>query len=226
MACFNEELNLPRYPRELFPALDALDVSWEVVLVDDGSTDGTAAAADALAAARADVRAVRLPRRRGLGGALRAGFSEARGEWIAALDADLSFRPEALRGLLDAARASHADLVGGSPFLHAGDLAAVPWTRRLPSLLLNAFYRGLFDLRLTAYTPMFRLYRAEKLRSLALKSEGFEISAEIAALAARARWTTAEVPVALGARTAGVSKLRRGRELARHLKLIARLLAS
>jgi hypothetical protein len=59
---------------------------------------------------------------------------------------------------------------------------------------------------------------------LDLTAEGFEINAEIAARALLARWKVAEVPVALETRSAGVSKLRRGRELARHARLIGRLL--
>lgn len=169
------------------------------------------------------MRALSLPGNRGLGAALRAGFAAARGEWIATLDADLSFAPAALAELLALSR--DADLVAGSPFLRPGDLDAVPWPRRLPSLLLNALYRGLFGLRLSAYTPVFRLYRASRLRGLELRSEGFEINAEIAARAMLGRWRAAEAPVRLGARREGRSKLRRWRELRRHAALIARLLA-
>lgn len=195
------------------------------MIVDDGSTDGTAAAAAALTASRPEVSVVALTPNRGLGGALRAGFSAARGEWIATLDADLTFRPENLKALLAAAKTADADLVAGSPYLRAGDLKAIPWARRLPSLMLNALYRGLFSLALTSYTPVFRLYRAAKLKDLALTSDGFEINAEIAARALRDGWRAAEVPAALETRVSGVSKLRRWRELSRHLKLIARLLA-
>ncbi len=209
----------------MFPALDALGVAWEAVIVDDGSTDGTAAAAAALAAAHPNVSVTALTPNRGLGGALRAGFASARGEWIATLDADLTFRPAALKDMLAAAEKEKADLVSGSPYLRPGDLGAVPWTRTLPSLMLNALYRGLFGMRLTAYTPVLRLYRAVRLRELPLVADGFEINAEIAARGLRDRWTVAEVPAALETRVAGVSKLRRWRELSRHLALIARLLA-
>lgn len=195
------------------------------MIVDDGSTDGTAAAADALAAARAGVRVARLSPNRGLGAALREGFARSAGEWIAVLDADLTFRPGAIADLLAAARAASADMACGSPYLRAADMASVPWVRRLPSLMMNALYRGLFGMAITAYTPMFRLYRASKLRELPLTSEGFEISAEIAARARMKKWAIVEVPAALETRTAGVSKLRRWRELTSHLKLIARLLA-
>lgn len=224
MPCHNEQDNVARYAAELLPALDALKRPFEVVLVDDGSTDATAAAAAALAAADSRVRVVSLSSNRGLGGALRAGFSACRGEWIATLDADLTFLPSALDDLLARAEAG-ADLVAGSPYLRAGDMAGVAWARRLPSLMLNALYRGLFGMALSAYTPVLRLYRAARLRELPLSAEGFEINAEIAARALLARWTVAEAPVALHARAAGVSKLRRWRELSRHARLITRLLA-
>jgi glycosyltransferase involved in cell wall biosynthesis len=224
--CHNEEGNIPRYPAELLPALDALGETYEMLIVDDGSTDGTAAAAAAFAAGRPAAKVLRLSPNRGLGGALRTGFAAASGEWIATLDADLTFRPAALKEMLSAARAEDADLVAGSPYLRPGDMGEVSWLRRAPSLMMNALYRGLFGLELTAYTPVFRLYRAARLRQLALTAEGFEINAEIAARGLQAGWRVAEVPAALETRTAGVSKLRRGRELARHLSLIARLLAS
>jgi glycosyltransferase involved in cell wall biosynthesis len=221
--CRDEAGNLPRYRAELLPALEALGRPFELVLVDDGSTDGTGAAASALAAADPRARVVSLSPNRGLGGALRAGFAEARGEWVATLDADLTFRPADLAALLAEADKG-ADLVAGSPYLRRGDLD-VSWTRALPSLMLNALYRGLFGMRLTAYTPVFRVYRRSRLRELALTSEGFEVNAELAARAMLGRWKTAEVPVALSTRVAGASKLRRWRELQRHAALVARLLA-
>ncbi|MFI5350306.1 MAG: glycosyltransferase [Elusimicrobiota bacterium] len=224
--CHNEEGNVRRYADELLPALDVLGASYEVLIVDDGSTDGTAAAAAAFAAEHPAAKVLRLTPNRGLGAALRAGFAAAGGEWIATLDADLTFRPAALKEMLARAKAENADLVAGSPYLRPGDMADVSWRRRAPSLMLNALYRGLFGLSLTSYTPVFRLYRASRLRELNLTAEGFEISAEIAARGQLAGWRVAEVPAALETRTAGVSKLRRGRELAHHLKLISRLLVS
>ena len=226
MPCHNEEGNIPRYAAELLPALDALGEPYEALIVDDGSTDGTAERADAFAAAHPGARVLRLTPNQGLGAALRAGFAAARGEWVATLDADLTFRPAALKEMLALARAENADLVAGSPYLRPGDLSGVSWRRRLPSLMLNALYRGLFGLELTAYTPVFRLYRAARLRELPLTAAGFEINAEIAARALLDRWRVAEIPAALETRTSGVSKLRRGRELARHLSLIYRLLAA
>jgi dolichol-phosphate mannosyltransferase len=202
-----------------------LGAAYEIVIVDDGSLDDTAAKAAALAAARKDVRLVRLSPNRGMGGAIRAGMREARGEWIATLDADLTFPPASLKDMLAAGVAAKADLVSGSPYLRRGDMAGVSWVRALPSLMINALYRGLFGMRLTAYTPVLRLYRTSFIKDLEIASNGFEINAEIAARAMIDRRVVAEVPAPLRVRVAGVSKLQRGRELKRHLSLILRLLS-
>lgn len=202
-----------------------MGVSYEVVIVDDGSLDETAAKAGALLMTRKDVRVVTLSPNRGMGGAIRAGIAQARGEWIATLDADLTFPPAALKDMLAAGNSAKADLVSGSPYLRRGDMAGVSWLRALPSLMINALYRGLFSLRLTAYTPVLRLYRGSFIKKLEISSTGFEINAEIAARAMIDRRVVAEVPVPLHSRTAGISKLQRGRELKSHLRLIGRLLS-
>lgn len=222
--CCNEQGSVARFESELFPALDALGLPYEVLAVDDGSTDGTRAALEALAARKPSLKVLVHRHNRGLGAALRSAFAEARGEWIVCLDADLTFSPSDIAALLAKQKQHDFDLVGGSPYLTAEGAAGVPWARRLPSLMMNAFYRGLFLHRFTAYTPMFRLYRASALKELSLRSDGFEISAEIAALFARRRKKLAEVPVALSTRRQGVSKLNRLRELKRHARLILRLM--
>jgi len=221
--CLNEEGNVPRLASELLPALEALDLSWEAVLVDDGSTDGTAQALSRLTRADARLRVLSHPSNRGLGAALRTGLAAAAGEWTVVLDADLTFPPTAVAVLLAEQRRTGADCVSGSPLL--GAYAGVPWTRALPSRTLNLCYQLLFDRRLTSWTPLFRLYRTDLLRGLPLRSDGFEISAEILALLVRRGAKVAEVPASLGVRTWGASKLRRLRELGRHARLVGRLLA-
>ncbi len=223
LPCFNEARSVPRYPGELFGCLEALKISYEVLAVDDGSTDGTAGALAPLCG-KHPLRVLAHESNRGLGAALRTGFAAAKGEWIVTLDADLTFNPAQIKSLLDRQKETDADLVAGSPFLTPKGTASVPWRRRLPSLLINAFYRGLFGMSLTSYTPIFRLYRTETLRKLPLKSEGFEINAEIAARLLLAKKRAAETPAALSLRTEGSSKLSSLRELGRHARLIARLL--
>lgn len=220
LPCYNERDSAARYQAELLPALAGLGVPFEVLAVDDGSSDGTA---DALR--KLPITVLSHERNRGMGAAIRTGLAEAKGELVATLDADLSFAPGQLSALLKRQKETDADLVAGSPYLTPEGMAAVTWSRRLPSLMLNALYRGLFSHRLTSYTPVFRLYKASALRGLALTSEGFEINAEIAARMVRAKLKVAEAPAVLDERRAGVSKLSRARELRRHLALVGRLLS-
>ncbi len=224
LPCFNEAASAQRLESILFPALDRLGTTYEVVAVNDGSTDTTARTLEEIASRRPQLRLLSHAENRGLGAALRTGWNAASGEWIVCLDADMTFHPDLIADLLAAQSESGADCVSGSPFL--GGMPGIPWSRRLPSLLLNAFYRGLLNMRLTSYTPMFRLYRAEDLRSLDIVSDGFEISVEALARLLRAKRIVREIPAPLTVRTDGVSKLRRWRELKNHLRLIARLILS
>ena len=223
LPCHDEAAAVGRFAGELFPALDALGVPYEVIAVDDGSDDGTGELLRGLTAERRDFRVLAHERRRGLGAALRTGFAAAAGDWIATLDADLTFHPGQLRALLDRQKATGADMVCGSPFLSAEGAAQVRWWRRWPSLWVNGVYRRVCGPRLTAYTPIFRLYRAAVLRSLRLESEGFEINAEIAARFLEAGRPVAEVPAVLTVRREGASKLSAFRELWRHGRLALRL---
>ena len=221
--CLDETESLPRLEAELFPALDALKTPYEALFVDDGSTDGTAAALDALAARHPTARVLRHDGNRGIGASLKTGAAAAKGDWLVFLDADLTFHPSLVAALLAQRERTGADCVSGSPVL--GGMGAVPLGRRFPSLALNAFYRGLFDTRLTSYTPMFRLYRTSDLRALELKTSGFEVSVEVLVGLLRAGKKVVEVPAPLTVRAAGASKLRRWRELRAHAALALRLLA-
>lgn len=220
--CLDEARNIPRFDTELFAPLDSLGVAYEVIAVDDGSRDGTFQALQELSRRRPSLRVLRHAATRGIGAALKSALDKARGDWLVFLDADLTFRPAHIRALLDAQRALDADCASGSAML--GGMRGVPLARRLPSMAMNAFYRGLFGRVLSSYTAMFRLYRAEALRSLGFRCEGFEVSAEIAVLLLRRKARIVEVPVPLESRILGASKMRGLRELARHLRLIARLL--
>lgn len=99
--CFNEQEVLPLLERRLFDALETLSASWEVIFVDDGSTDGTFAALSAMHAREPRVRVLRLSRNFGHQTALWAGLHYATGQVVAVLDADLQDPPEVLAACLD-----------------------------------------------------------------------------------------------------------------------------
>lgn len=221
--CLDEAAALPRLEAELYPALESLREPCEVLFIDDGSRDATPAALAALAARRPGTRVLTHPGNRGIGASLKTGLAAAAGDWLVFLDADLTFHPRLIKDLLEARARTAADCVSGSPVL--GGMAEVPLGRRLPSLMMNAFYRGLFASGLTSFTPMFRLYRTADLRAANLESDGFEVSVEALVKLLKAGKSVVEVPAPLTVRRDGASKLRRLRELRAHLALCLRLLS-
>ena len=218
--CFNESGSLARFEAELLPELAALEQPYEVILVDDGSIDTSAGLFSMLASRHPEIKVFKHARNQGLGAALRTGFAASKGEWIATLDADLTFHPKQLKALLAKQEETGADLVSGSPYMNLDGMKGVPWARRLPSFMINAIYRGLFEPSFSSYTPIFRLYSAGTLKHLPLQSRGFEINAEIAVRFWLTQRRIAEVPVVLETRREGQSKLNRFRELWRHARLI------
>ena len=108
---YNEEPVLPRFVERVRPVMDSLSDSYEVLCVDDGSTDGTAGAVKDLAREWPNLRLVRLRRNAGHQAALTAGLDDARGDWVVTMDADLQDPPELIPEMLAAAREGSCDVV-------------------------------------------------------------------------------------------------------------------
>ncbi len=128
----DEAESLPGLHRELVESLDGLDVGWEIVYVDDGSTDDGPLVLAGLAA-DPRVKAVRLDRGYGQSTALVAGAERARGRWLVTLDADGQNDPADIRGLWEALGESGADVVQGVRVWRADG-----WRRRASSRIANA----------------------------------------------------------------------------------------
>jgi glycosyltransferase involved in cell wall biosynthesis len=161
----DEERSVERLFDELGAALDRIDRAWEVVFVDDGSSDGTFAALTRLHARESTVRVVRLRRPMGKAAALDAGFREARGEIVVTIDGDLQDDPSDIPRLI--ARLDEGfDLVCGWKTPRRDPLA-----RRLPSRLFNTVAGRLSGLRLHDMNCGLKAARAEVLRGLRLYGE-------------------------------------------------------
>jgi glycosyltransferase involved in cell wall biosynthesis len=186
VAAYNEEAliatNLPR----ICDYMDTLAerYRWEMIVVDDGSTDRTAELAQEFAAGRDNVRVLRHPMNFRLGQALRYGISQCRGQYIVTLDVDLSYDPRHVGALLERIRETRAKIVLASPYMKGGRTTRVPFVRRMLSRWGNRFLaltaRGLGPAgNLSTLTGITRAYDARFLRSLNLTSAGAEINAEI-----------------------------------------------
>ena len=213
LPCLNEVTTVASVVTEAKDAMCRAGVEGEVLVVDNGSTDGSAEAA-----AAAGARVV-PERRRGYGAAYMGGFAAASGDIVVMADADGSYDFSALPGFLERIRAGD-DLVMGSRFKGRIDPGAMPWTHRyigspILSGLLNLLYRtGIQD----AHCGM-RAFRRERLSDMRLRMPGMEFASEMVVNAARAGLRIGEVPVNYRTR-GGKSKLRTIPDGWRHLRFL------
>jgi dolichol-phosphate mannosyltransferase len=195
----NERDNL----RQLVPRLKAVmereRLSFEIIVVDGGSADGTPQAAAELGA-----RAV-AERHRGYAGALETGFTEAQGDYVLTLDADLSHEP-AFAAKLWRAR-TEADIIIASRYARGG--AAFAGTLRIwLSRLLNLWMRCLLSIPVHDLSSGFRLYRREALHNLKLEARNFEVIEEVLVKAYAQGYSIFEVPFTYFPRESGRSHAR------------------
>jgi glycosyltransferase involved in cell wall biosynthesis len=196
MPAYNEEANLEESVGRMAKALETNAWGFEIIVVDDGSQDGTAAVLERLKGALPSLRVIRHPVNRGYGAALRSGFAAARFGWVFLMDADNQFDPAEVEMLL--ARASDADIVAGYR-KHRSD----PLLRRLNAWAFFSLVRLLFGPLVRDVNCAFRLTRRDLLARMALHSEGALINTEILVLARQMHARVVEVPVHHYPRRAG-----------------------
>lgn len=227
--CFNEDANLGALASRLGPVLRGLAdrfVSIEVVLVDDGSRDGTWTAMEAYAAAAGpgvDVALRRHAVNRGLGEAMRTGLGAATGDVIVTTDSDATYRFEDIPALLDLLGPG-IDLVTASPYHPRGGVDNVPAFRLLFSRGASLMYRILVRRDIFTWTALFRAYRREVVRAVPFASSGFLAGTELLVNAIDAGYRAAEFPTVLHARVLGVSKAKIARTVRAHLAFQGQLL--
>jgi len=214
---FNEEDNAETTLRTVAKALQDLGVSYEIIPVNDGSTDRTLKVLKDISKRLPHIHVVSYPINRGRGMALRAGFNEARGDFIVTMDADLSYSPRYIRQMVDILRNDEADIVVASPYMPGGGLQNVPFNRGLISRMGNLFLRWIFPGDLHTYTGIFRGYRRLVVEGMLLESNEKEIHLEIIARAMGLGYRIKEIPAVLESRKKGKSKFRFGSTVVSHL---------
>jgi glycosyltransferase involved in cell wall biosynthesis len=196
---YNEESQITRTLEAVTAYLATIEdrYRWEVIVVDDGSTDGTFAAAQSFAGEDVKVRIASHPANFNLGQALRYGFSLSRGDYIVTLDADLSYSPDHIGRLLDTISTTEAKIVIASPYTEGGEVTNVPAMRLAASRSANRLLSMMAKGDLTTVTGMVRAYDAVFLRRLDLKAMDVEINAEIIYKAQLMRASIMEIPAHL-----------------------------
>lgn len=186
----------------------------DVLVVDDGSPDGTGAWADERSAADAKVNVLHRAEKNGLGGAYLAGFAwglERGFDVLVEMDADGSHQPEQLPRLLDAIHG--ADLVIGSRRVPGGKMVNWPPLRKFISMCGSLYPRIMLGLDLTDITAGYRAYRAQVLREMdlgAVQSKGYGFQVDMTFRTARLGKRIVEVPITFVEREFGESKMSGG----------------
>ena len=194
------------------------DYRWELIVVDDGSTDQTGNLAEDIAALYPQIRVLHHQVNRGIGQAFRTALIHCTGAYIVTLDLDLSYAPEHITELLRTIRHTGAHIVVTSPYMPGGRVSNVPWLRHTLSRWANRFLSLLAPIRLSTFTGMVRAYDTTFLKQLRLQSMGMEVNPEALHKAILMGASVAEIPAHLHWR-----QQRAGRQSS--LKIVQHILA-
>lgn len=211
---FNEAENLERI---VAAASDVLAVAapggFRILVVDDGSPDGTGAIADRLAQERAEVHVLHRTAREGLGPAYLAGFRQALDAGagcVFEMDSDFSHDPADLARLLAAVGEGGADLALGSRYVPGGGVADWGAVRRFVSRGGSRYAQAVLGIPVSDLTGGFKCFRAEVLEAIDLptvRSRGYAFQVELTFRAIRAGFKVVEVPITFRDRELGTSKM-------------------
>ncbi len=195
MPCYNEAATID----EIAARVLASPHTAELVIVDDGSTDGTR---DRLA--RMDDERVKVllqPRNQGKGAALRRGFAHVSGDFVIVQDADLEYDPADWGALLDPLVKGLADVVYGSRFQSGRPHRVMYFWHSMGNRFLTAMSNMFTNLNLTDMETCYKLFRREVIQSITLKENRFGFEPEVTAKVAAGGWRIWEVGVSYSGRT-------------------------
>ncbi|HEY8535522.1 MAG TPA: glycosyltransferase family 2 protein [Vicinamibacterales bacterium] len=188
MPCYNERATI----EEIIGRVLAVPLRIELIVVDDGSTDGTREILQRLQRERG-FKLVLQERNRGKGAALRRGFQEVTGDLVVIQDADLEYSPEEYPQLIELICQGRADVVYGSRFL--GRHRVFLFTHYMGNVFLTFVTNLLYNTMLTDMETCYKVMRTEVLRSMTLRSNGFGIEPELTAKIFKRGYRVYEIPI-------------------------------
>lgn len=188
MPCYNERATI----EEIVGRVLAVPLRIELIVVDDGSTDGTREILQELRRAHG-FKLVLQERNQGKGAALRRGFQEVTGDLVVIQDADLEYSPEEYPELIELICQGRADVVYGSRFL--GRHRVFLFTHYMGNVFLTFVTNLLYNTMLTDMETCFKVMRTEVLRSMTLRSNSFGIEPELTAKIFKRGYRVYEVPI-------------------------------
>jgi glycosyltransferase involved in cell wall biosynthesis len=206
---YNESRTFPELLARVQRAALPPGCEREIIVIDDGSSDGTAQMLQEQVAAGV-VIAGRNTANRGKGAAVREGIGLASGEIVLLQDADLEYDPDDYARLIEPIVRGDADIVYGSRF--RGTPLGMAWKNRLANRILTAAANLLYNARITDEATAYKAFRAPVLRGLRIESRRFEFCPEVTAKVRRLGYRIHEVPIRYHARGIGEGKKIRARD--------------
>lgn len=203
LPAWNEEEYLERAVGRAVKVLSRLSDDWELIIVDDASTDRTPAIADALAEKHRQVRVVHHEQNLKLGGAIKTGLASSTKDIVVYSDTDLPFDLDELERALRLMEYLEADMICAFRF----DRTSEGLKRIVYSFVYNALIRNLFDVSMKDINFSFKVMHRRVLESIELKSEGSFIDAELVVKAIRKGFRVFQMGVDYFPRTRGISTL-------------------
>lgn len=175
--------------------------TFELLIVDDGSTDGTLGIAQALATADKRVRIFAQEFNQGKGAALRRGFAEATGPYVIVQDADLEYDPDEYGVVLAPLLDGRADVVFGSRFQAGRPHRVLYYWHSVGNKLLTQLSNMFTNINLTDMETCYKAFRIEVLRSFEIREDRFGFEPEVTAKVAAGGWRIFEVGISYSGRT-------------------------
>jgi glycosyltransferase involved in cell wall biosynthesis len=186
--------------REIVVRVQAVDLEKEVIIVDDGSTDGTRELLQEITLSHENIRVLYHDRNQGKGAALRTGFEGATGDIVIIQDADLEYDPREYPVLLEPILDGRADIVYGSRFLGGPHRVLFFW-HYLGNKFLTLLSNALTNLNLTDMETCYKVFRREVLNDIQLKSNRFGFEPEFTAKIAKKGFRIYETSISYSGRT-------------------------
>ena len=174
---------------------------FEIIIVDDCSTDGTAEVAAALERNHPQVRVTRQAKNSGKTEALKTGFAMTRGDVVIVQDADLEYDPDEIPGVIRPILDGHADVVYGSRFLVRKATRVLYFYHFLANKVLTFTSNMMTNLNMTDVETGYKAFRGEIIRNMVIKSSGFGFEIEVTAKLAKLGCAIYEVPISYYGRT-------------------------